>query len=281
MSIDTIMSTLWQDGFCTLPDLLPASQLSELRQDLEPWFQRTPRCEGHFYGWKTTRFGSLLTKSQHAASLVAHPLILSIMDQVLLPHCDVYQVNLTQGIRIHPGERRQVPHRDQEMFPMASYPHELMVNVMWAVSDFTKENGATNVWPGRHETPPDRLADPGIATIAEMSAGSAMVFLGSVTHCGGANISSNDRTGIIISYNLGWLRQYENQYLAYPPEVAREFPEDIQKLIGYQIHKPNLGGYENQDPAVLLRGRPEVLPARDALPAHIEVELEEYLNNAA
>jgi len=281
MSFQQTMRTLWENGYCVLPDLLDDTQLTVLRDDLEPCFSRTPRCQGNFYGWRTTRFGSLLTKSSIAHRLVTHPTILKIMDEVLLPHCDVYQLNLTQGIRIHPGERRQVPHRDQEMFPMAEYPHEVMVNVMWAVSDFTRENGATNIWPGRHSAPPDRMADPGEAEIAEMGAGSALVFLGSVTHCGGANMSDEDRTGIIVSYNLGWLRQYENQYLAYPPDIARQFSPEVQKLLGYSIHRPNLGGYENQDPSVLLTGRPEALPARDALPAHIELELEEYLNSAA
>ncbi|GAB4152772.1 MAG: hypothetical protein Tsb0016_25190 [Sphingomonadales bacterium] len=230
MKIETIMQELMAKGFCIIPDLISPQVLLDLRKDLEPWFSNTPRCEGDFYGWKTTRFGSLLTKSKLGFDIVAHPLILDIMDRVLLPHCDVYQLNLTQGIRLHPGERRQVPHRDQEMFHMATYPHEVMVNVMWAISDFTKDNGATNIWPGRHSAPPDRLADPGQATIAEMRAGSALVFLGSVTHCGGANHTSEDRTGIITSYNLGWLRQYENQYLAYPPDIAAKFSPEIQKL---------------------------------------------------
>ena len=53
---------------------------------------------------------------------------------------------------------------------------------------------------------------------------------------------------------LGWLRQGENQYLAYPPEVAKYLPMPVQELIGYTVHRPNLGQYECSDPQRLLTG---------------------------
>ena len=55
--------------------------------------------------------------------------------------------------------------------------------------------------------------DPGASIAAEMPAGSACLFMGSVTHGAGANQSAHDRAGIIMSYCLGWLKTYENQYL--------------------------------------------------------------------
>src|SRR3546814_9131987 len=55
-------------------------------------------------------------------------------------------------------------------------------------------------------------------------------------------------------YSLGWLKPYENPWLAYPPEIARQFPESLQALIGYRQHRPNLNNYEGQCPSVLLRG---------------------------
>ncbi|MFZ5608036.1 MAG: phytanoyl-CoA dioxygenase family protein [Pseudomonadota bacterium] len=275
------MAQLWRDGYLILPNLIAPDEVETIRQDLEPWFARTPRCQGDFYGWATTRFGSVLSKSRATWEMVMHPAILAIMDEVLLPHCDVYQLNLTQGIRIHPGERQQVPHRDQEMFPMAQYPFELLVNVMWALSDYTAENGATRIWPGRHQMPPGRAIDPAASLPAAMPAGSALVYLGSLTHAGGSNRSQAPRTGIIASYCLGWLRQYENQYLAYPPEVARAFPEALQRLIGYAIHRPNLGGYENSDPMEWLRTGDKIVAARDALPEQAAAALRDYVSRTA
>jgi len=114
------------------------------------------------------------------------------------------------------------------------------------------------------------------AVVAEMPRGSALVYLGSVTHCGGANRSTLPRSGLILSYSLGWLKQYENAFLAYPPHVAKHFSQALRDLIGYRIHRPNLGGYEGQDPAVLFETDSHTLPAIDAISAATAEELRNY-----
>jgi hypothetical protein len=74
------------------------------------------------------------------------------------------------------------------------------------------------------------------------------------------------RRGAIVSYCLCWLKPYENQWLAYPPEIARDFPPALAAMVGYQQHRPNLGNFEGQCPSVLLRDIPEnLIGAVDAL----------------
>ena len=274
----TPMDTLRAHGYVIFERLASPQIMDQVCEELEPWFARTPNCQGDFYGWKTTRFGSVLMKSHASHSLVLNELMLAVMSEVLGPHCDWYQLNLSQAIRIHPGQRQQVPHRDDEMWPCVKSGVEYLVNVMWALSDFTAENGATLIWPRSHFNPLSRELDPAKAVVAEMPRGSALVYLGSVTHCGGANRSQAPRSGLILSYCLGWLKQYENAFLAYPPNVAREFPAAIRDLIGYRIHRPNLGGYEGQDPSVLFETNSHALPAVDAVSAATAEELRAYYN---
>ena len=270
------LDLLRANGYVIFDRVLPQAAVDRLCADLEPFFQATPRCQGDFYGWNTTRFGSVPLKSTTSHSLLLHPMMLSLADQVLGPHCDWYQLNLTQGVRIHPGERQQVPHRDEEMWPCHKSGIEYLINIMWALSDFTVENGATLLWPRSHFHRLSREVDPADAIVAEMPRGSALVYLGSITHCAGANRSTLPRTGLIVSYCLGWLKQYENGFLSYPPDVARQFPQAIRDLIGYRIHRPNLGGYEGQDPAVLFQTRSHALPAVDAIPEATARELRAF-----
>lgn len=269
-------------GYLILEGLAPLAAIDTVAAELEHHFARTPRCEGDFYGWRTTRFGALLAKSRAGHALVLHPRILALMDAILGPHCDRYQLNLGQAVRIHPGERAQVPHRDEEMWPGPKGRMEYMVNVMWALDEFTKANGATRLWPRSQFAPLDRAIREEDAVTVEMPRGSALVFLGSVTHGGGANRSAATRTGLIFSYALGWLRQSENQYLACPPEIARSFPERLRDLIGYRIHRPNLGSHEGQDPSSMFEhpaGEP--LAAVDALPEAIATEVAAYYRGHA
>ncbi len=274
------LARLEREGFLILEGMLETSKLCSVGDELDPWLERTPRCEGDFYGWRTTRVGGLLSKAPIVQELATHPRILAIAEGLLKPACDVVQLNLTQGVRVHPDERAQAPHRDEEMWPCDTQGRHWLINVMWAVSDFTEENGATRIWPGSHRHSLDRSLDPACAIAAEMSAGSALIFLGSVTHGAGANTTPLPRTGIIVSYCLGWLKTYENQFLAYPREVARGFPENLQRLIGYQMHRPNLGGWEGQDPIEHLRGRAGALPHVDALTPEIKAQLVAHYQGA-
>jgi len=54
-----------------------------------------------------------------------------------------------------------------------------------------------------------------------MSAGSVLLYTGSILHGGGKNQSQEHRLGVLLHYAPSWLRQEENQYLSYPPDVAQ------------------------------------------------------------
>ncbi|MBW4050504.1 MAG: phytanoyl-CoA dioxygenase family protein [Proteobacteria bacterium] len=270
------LDLLRSKGYVIFDRLLSEELVDRVCAELEPWFRQTPHCQGDFYGWATTRLGSVLLKSPSSHGLVLHPLLLSLMNQVLGPHCDWYQLNLSQAVRLHPGQRQQVPHRDEEMWHCQKNGIEYLVNVMWALSEFTEENGATLLWPRSHYQRLSRELDSAGAAIGAMPRGSALVYLGSVTHCAGANRSPHPRTGLIFSYSLGWLKPYENPFLSYPPPVAKGFPPALRDLIGYRIHRPNLGGYEGQDPSVLFETSSHTLPAIDAIPDSIARELKAF-----
>lgn len=247
---------LCEHGWCLIEDALPRSVLAALEADLQPSFGQTLFSTGGFYGERTKRFGRLLARSRHAARLVEHPLLLGLAETALKSWCDTIQLNLTQAIEIHPGALPQLPHRDQDMWQGIKGEVEYLVNVMWPLVPFTEANGATLIYPHSHGLAAVGDADPGEPVAIECDPGSAIVFLGSTLHGAGGNRTDQPRRGIIISYCLGWLKPYENQWLAYPPEVARHFSPELAALVGYRQHRPNLGNYEGLCPSVLLKGTP-------------------------
>lgn len=256
---------LLADGYCVIPGLAPA-RVAALDADLAEDFAQTPFCEGGFYGERTKRFGRLLARSRHAERLVRHPLITAIVERILSPWCDCIQLNLTQAIALHPGALPQLAHRDQDMWRGETGRIEYLVNVMWPFTPYRGDNGATLVWPASHGANASE-ENPAQGEVAiEMTPGSALLFLGSTLHGAGGNRSNEVRRGCIVSYCLGWLKPYENQWLAYPPEVARGFSPELAALVGYRQHRPNLGNYEGRCPSLLLGGAlPSRLGAIDAL----------------
>ena len=271
---------LLEQGYCIIPDLMTRERIAALDDELGEDFAETPFCTGGFYGARTKRFGRLLARSGIAAELVQHALVLGVVRTLLSPWCDTIQLNLTQALALHPGAPPQLPHRDQDMWRGAIGETEYLVNVMWPFTRYTEENGATVVWPNSHgkraldsELPEGEFA-------VELEPGSALLFLGSTLHGAGGNASNEIRRGAIVSYCLGWLKPYENQWLAYPPEIARTFDPELAALVGYTQHRPNLGNYEGQCPSVLLKDRvPERIGAVDALRPDQEELVAEFVRN--
>jgi ectoine hydroxylase-related dioxygenase (phytanoyl-CoA dioxygenase family) len=220
-------------------------------------------------------------RSPNVSELVMHPTIIALAETVLGRWCDRIQLNLAQAIELHPEALPQFAHRDQDMWQGSLGEVEYLVNIIWPLTKFTVENGATHIWPGSHGRAALAEGVNGPPVVAVADPGDAIIFLGSTLHGAGGNHSNCVRRGIIVSYCLGWLKPYENQWLAYPPEVARHFPPELAALAGYAQHRPNLGNFEGQCPSVLFDGYPaEPLAAVDALKpeqaallaAHVEAQ---------
>jgi ectoine hydroxylase-related dioxygenase (phytanoyl-CoA dioxygenase family) len=256
----TVSARLEESGFAIIPGALSPAGLADLNSQLTPWFDQALAGRGPFLGRRTRRFSALFARAPRTIDLAINPAILGIVQKVLKD--DGIQINLTQAIAIDPGEPAQPLHRDDEMFP-ARLPAEAMVNVLWTLDDFTDANGATRVVPGSHRWPKEQRGRDLEGVAAEAPAGSAILWLGSTIHGGGGNRTKLPRRGLIISYSLGWLAPAEKLLLSIPQDVARGLPRRLQRLIGYQVHHPNLGWVEGRDPIEWLEGRVKDLAAAD------------------
>ena len=199
----TITAAVERDGAVILDDVLSPEFLVALRSETDPFMNHTSNGQDPFAGFNTTRTGGLLVRSQRCRELIEHPAILEPCKKFLAPYCERVQLHLTQIIRIRPGEKAQAIHRDRWAWGRHLSHLEPQFNTIWAVTDFTAENGATQVVPGSTQWPDDREIQPDEVTQAEMTAGSVLIYSGSVFHGGGSNRSQQDRIGINITYALG------------------------------------------------------------------------------
>lgn len=259
---DKLLDVLKTDGAFILRDAASASEIDMLAAELKPYIDATPVGRDGFTGTRTTRTGALVARSPRTRALIQNPTILALCDGFLKPNCDRYQLHLGQVIRIMPGQGAQPIHRDRWAWGTYLKGIEPQLNTIWAITDFRRENGATQVVPGSVEWPDTRQPTPEEITWAEMPRGSVIVYSGTVFHGGGANVSTEDRIGLNLTYSLGWLRQEENQYLSCPPEIARTLSPELQALIGYAMGSYALGYYT---PPLPPGAGPELVPPDYAL----------------
>jgi ectoine hydroxylase-related dioxygenase (phytanoyl-CoA dioxygenase family) len=270
--VKDVAEAIERAGCVIIEKLFPEEIMDRFNGELERYFEQVPMCTGSFMGFRTQRTARVIAKAPASVPLFIDPLVLGTVKHVLRNECYHPTLHHTEAVRIHPGQTPQNLHRDDTVYPFKHPCRPLQLTCLWAVSDFTLENGASRAVPGSHLWDDVRKPQDDEIAYAVMPKGSVFLFNASLYHGGGGNTTKDQqRTAAIILYGLGWLRAGENPYLAVPPPLAKTLPEELQMLLGYHNHG-YLGHYELQSPMVLLGDEPvpEVLPATDLYGPELE-----------
>jgi ectoine hydroxylase-related dioxygenase (phytanoyl-CoA dioxygenase family) len=245
-TVDSVVEAMEEDGYCIVEGVLDPAATHATRASLVEVLQQTPTGRNDFEGYKTQRIYALFAKTRAFDAPAIHPLLLGVLDEVL----GHYQLSAPTGIQIGPGEKAQGLHRDEGIYPLPAEFPNVVVNTMWALDDFTAENGATRLIPGSHTWVDRHPTEEDEADVVQavMPAGSVIFYLGKIWHGGGANITDRPRLGVILEYVSAWLRAQENHLLAVPRETVVELPERLQELLGYNIYPPFVGYVDGRHP---------------------------------
>jgi ectoine hydroxylase-related dioxygenase (phytanoyl-CoA dioxygenase family) len=244
-SVEAVVNGLEADGYCVVERYLDAKGVATARAGLEGVLEHVPSGRNAFEGYRTQRVYALFAKTRVFDEHAIDPLLLGVLDRTLRH----YQLSAPTGIQIGPGEKAQILHRDDGIYPLPPGAGHVVLNTMWALDDFTEANGATRLVPGSHRWDRGRQPAPDEPTnSATMPAGSVMFYLGSIFHGGGANTTAHPRLGVILEYVAAWLRPQENHLLAVPRETLAALPERLQELLGCNVFPPFMGYVDGRHP---------------------------------
>jgi ectoine hydroxylase-related dioxygenase (phytanoyl-CoA dioxygenase family) len=151
-TVDQVCDQLATDGYAIIEGMLPPAQLAETRAELERLVDTTPEGRNDFEGFSTRRVYAPFAKTRALDGPATHPLVLGVLDRVL----GRYQLSQPVAISIGPGESAQNLHTDDSVYPLPRPHDEVVTNVMWAMNDFTLENGATHIPPQPRRRGPAR-----------------------------------------------------------------------------------------------------------------------------
>ena len=247
-SLTEILAVLAQDGGVIVHNMLSPQVVANLLSELAPQSETSqvgPKSDNknvnHFWGQQTKRFTRLAQRSQtFADEVLVHPILTGVADELLKPYCASYWMNTGQMMIVMPGGAPQYMHRDSDDWPAMCSPTAppCQISCMFALSDFTAENGATRVAPGSHLwSDYSRQAADDEITQAVMPAGSGMIYLGKTLHSAGANKTESEaRFGMHLSYVLGWLTPEEAGCLGVTEDRAKTFTKQQQQLLGYRCY---------------------------------------------
>jgi ectoine hydroxylase-related dioxygenase (phytanoyl-CoA dioxygenase family) len=239
---DGIARQLQDSGYAVIPGLMSRQAVTAARAELGTLLADA-RWGSGFDGTRTKRAWAPLAVTRCMDQAVLAPLVLDAVEQAIGPGA---QFGNTVAIQVHPGQQAQGLHYEQGIYPLPR-DRDVMITALWAVDDFTAANGATRIVPGSHLRPAGR---PGAAEAvpAEMPAGSVLLFSGRLYHGAGANTTARPRLGVVIDYIQPWLRPCEAHTLSTSHAEARQLPQRLQELLGFNQPTPYLGFVNGRHP---------------------------------
>ena len=243
-ALEADMQALERDGYVIIESLLDAGEVAAIKEALQPLLGHKGR--NAFEGHRTQRLYAVPEKTRATDRLIEHPRILALLDRIFLPN---YLLSQCQAINIMPGEEAQYLHADDGFYRVPRPRPPLGAATVWAIDDFTEENGATVVVPGSHVWPDGRMPGEGDRKVkAVMPAGSVVFYPGTLWHGGGENRSGAPRLAVTCQYCEPWLRTQENYFLSLSKETVEAVSEDMRRMLGYSIYPPFMGMVNGMHP---------------------------------
>ncbi|MCY4657974.1 MAG: phytanoyl-CoA dioxygenase family protein [Gammaproteobacteria bacterium] len=275
--LDIAKSDMETFGYCIVKNLLDDDELKAIRtRFLEQVEAEEELGIKHLLPDRKQLVFFLLNKGKIFQRLILDQKFLQIVEHIL---GDAFLLSSYNGHIAHPGGDTAY-HTDQFWMPPPTTPSKetllkpgsitrlgnrghhvggdalvdtpsispaVVCNGMWALDDFTAENGATLVVPKSHLTgrQPDAILDQNAHWVpAEAPAGSVIIFEGRTWHSTGINTSNSTRIGLTTNYCSWQFRQQENFLLGTRPEVLEDASDELLQLIGFQPWQ-GYGAYED------------------------------------
>lgn len=236
--LDHTLEDLKTVGYCVIENVIPEAELKEAKTRMYQVQENILREVGREKLERANEVGILRLMILHDPwfiKFLEHPLIQAIVDKTI---SETAILHLQNGF-INPPLSHSVEavaqynfHRD---FPRLLNGYLASINVFIAITEFTKDNGATRVIPGTQQKicslSPGAMLKKAISL--ECQAGSLIVFDSTLLHAGGKNVAARDRLGI----NHQFVRSYIKQQIDYVRALGNERVEKqlprVQQLLGY------------------------------------------------
>ncbi|RJE23494.1 Phytanoyl-CoA dioxygenase family protein [Aspergillus sclerotialis] len=276
---EDIIALIKRDGAVVIRSLVPVEMVDKAHAEVRDRIESDVEWDGEFFPKETRRAPSLIARSPtFTKTQLMNPLFQKICAHFLTTRTWFWwgdkqkesvskpYVHSCTAIEIGPGAKAQPLHRDSyinhnilteitEWNDERDRNRESAVGMMVAGCKVTKENGGTQFIPGSHLWGTNRKTPPSVedCVAPELEKGDAVILLSSVYH-GGGNNTTKDQYRLCFStfVTRGYLRQEENQYLAVPRDVVKQYDRDIQEFIGYYMSDPACGWVEEMDPLYVL-----------------------------
>jgi len=227
------------DGFAVIESVVDSSTLDETRARMYAVRESIVKEVGEDRLQRAGELGVLRLMMRFEPfffRFLEIPEVLSIVDATVSPTAILHLQNgFILPSFLPPGGQRVFQNSYHQDFPRILNGYLASINVLFAIDDFSRENGATWVVPRTQQTPAAPPADivAADAMPIECPAGSMIVFDSTLWHAAGSNTSGRDRLAINQQFTRSWIKQQIDYVRALGPGLVEAQQPRTKQMLGW------------------------------------------------
>jgi len=245
-SISKVVKKISSDGYCVVNNVISQKQSNKLIKSLEKTYFKTKKNK--FFLDELSQYGQIIIRDlvlrdpESFLNIIDNRFVMKVLDSVFK---DKFILdNIMASNSINAPKQNSLVHMDAHL-PTKEFNNTTDLVVFFCLNDFTKENGATKIWPKSHLTgirvQNDKNYKKNIKKkfkFVEAPKGSCVFVPGQTWHQIGKNINSKDRWGIIIHYKRWWIKPSTN-YTKCGPKIFNKLNTKQKELFGFNCISPS------------------------------------------
>ncbi len=235
IDLNLLKTELDEYGFVILNNLIPADEARGMADRLMEIMLQQPDAEKPVQNLRGV-FNYLAPSDYELfCTLVTNPTYQALARNKL---GEGFQMAEVGCIWVKPGGGPGRLHADVPIgwFPRNSMPIPnvcFMVNCIWMLTDFTREDGGTLLLPFTHHSRQVPRPDVEYRHLlsAEGEAGSIVIFDGRIWHATGANVTNDrQRVGLSSGFHTAWMDPAAGNWHLMKRSVLDRLPAEVQEM---------------------------------------------------
>ena len=250
MKIDSskkIIRNLKKYGFCKIENIFSPKECEKKIKELKILHNKVKKNKN--YVDELSKNGQVIIRDlvlrdpKSFLKLIDNKVIIKVLkkffkDTFILDNCMA-----SNSVALKKNNYKALIHIDSHL-PTKDTENTSDIVVMFCFNDFTKDNGATKIWPTSHLSGERIQKNKNILKkrynkfkYATAKKGSLIFFLGQTWHQIGKNINGKDRWGILCHYKRWWIKP-STDFTKCGPKIFKMLNNNQKQLFGFNSISP-------------------------------------------
>ncbi len=243
----TVIKKLKKHGYCCVENVISLNECNKKIKALEKLSLNLKKNKNHKD--ELSKFGQVIIRDlvlrdpNNFLNLIDNKLIINVLknffkDTFILDNCMA-----SNSVKLKDNHYKALVHIDSHL-ATSQLKNTSDIVVMFCFNNFTKENGATKIWPGSHLSG-KRIQNEKMFLkkknnkfkYATAKSGSLVFFLGQTWHQIGKNINGKNRWGVLCHYKRWWIKP-STDFTKCGPKIFNKLNNNQKQIFGFNSISP-------------------------------------------